>query len=212
MIDLYYFMTPNGLKITICLEEMQLAYKIKLIDIVKGDQHTPEFLAIAPNNRIPAMVDHQPLVGTEPLKLFESGAILEYCADKTDSFLPSANTTERYATLQWLHWQMGGLGPMAGQLHHFNRFAPEQIPYAIQRYSDETRRLYRVLNRQLTANEYVAGDYSIADMACYPWIARHPWQEIALQEFPQVARWYEAISKRPAVQRATALAQQLSEP
>jgi len=210
MIDLYYFMTPNGLKITICLEEMGLSYRVKQIDIGKGEQFAPKFLAIAPNNRIPAIVDHEPLVGEQPLALFESGAILEYLGDKTRAFLPPAGTCERYITLQWLHWQMGGLGPMAGQMHHFHRFAAEKLPYAIKRYSDETRRLYGVLNKRLEQSEFVAGDYSIADMASYPWIARHPWQEIDLAEFPHIQRWFNAIGGRPAVGRANALAAEFS--
>lgn len=168
MIDLYYWTTPNGHKVSIFLEEAGLEYRIVPVHIGKGEQFAPEFLKIAPNNRIPAIVDHAPADGGEPIALFESGAILEYLADKSGQFLPR-ETRARFNVLQWLYWQMGGVGPMAGQNHHFVRYAPEPIPYAIERYVKETARLYGVLDRQLAGREYVAGDYSIADMAIYPW-------------------------------------------
>ena len=201
MIDLYYWTTPNGHKITVALEELGLPYRIIPVNISRGDQFKPEFLAIAPNNRIPAIVDHEPADGGEPLSLFESGAILEYLADKTGRFLPAAGRG-RYEALQWLYWQMGGLGPMAGQAHHFVGYSAEQIPYAINRYVNECNRLYGVLDRRLTGREFVSGDYSIADMAIYPWIQRHERHRQDLNDFPQVKRWYDALSARPAVIRA----------
>ena len=167
MIDLYYWTTPNGHKVSILLEEAGLEYSVRPVHIGKGEQFAPEFLKIAPNNRIPAIVDHAPDDGGEPIALFESGAILEYLADKSGQFLPR-ETRARFEVLQWLYWQMGGVGPMAGQNHHFVRYAPEPIPYAIERYVKETARLYGVLDRQLAGREYVAGDYSIADLAIYP--------------------------------------------
>ena len=172
MIDLYYWTTPNGHKITIFLEETGLDYALKPVDIGAGEQFRPEFLAIAPNNRIPAIVDHAPADGGPPLSLFESGAILLYLAEKSGKLLKTDLRT-RTDTLQWLFWQMGGLGPMAGQNHHFSQYAPEKIPYAIDRYVDETSRLYGVMNKRLGDREYLAGAYSIADVACYPWIVPH---------------------------------------
>ena len=169
MIDLYYWTTPNGHKVTMFLEEVGLPYKILPINIGKGEQFDPAFLAIAPNNRIPAIVDHAPANGTGPISIFESGAILLYLAEKTGKFLANDLAT-RTETLQWLFWQMGGLGPMAGQNHHFSGYAPEKIPYAITRYVKETNRLYGVLDRRLADRRYLAGDYSIADMASYPWM------------------------------------------
>jgi len=201
MIDLYYWTTPNGHKITIFLEEAELAYTVKPINIGKGDQFAPDFLKISPNNRIPAIVDHAPADDGEPLSVFESGAILQYLAEKMGLFLP-AGLRDRVNVMQWLFWQMGGLGPMLGQNHHFSNYAPEKIPYAINRYVKETERLYSVLNTQLQANEYIAGEYSIADMAAYPWIVPHKQQQQNLEDFPHLKRWFEAIQSRPAVQRA----------
>lgn len=208
MFDLYYWPTPNGHKITIFMEEASLPYRILPVNIGRGDQFKPEFLAIAPNNRIPALVD--PKAEGGPLGLFESGAILQYLAEKTGRFLPQ-NTPSRYRTLQWLYWQMAGLGPMAGQNYHFGHYAPERIPYAIDRYVRETARLYGVLDRRLGACEFLNGeDYSIADMACYPWIVPYRDQQQDLADFPHVKRWFDAIAARPAVQRAYALGAQVS--
>lgn len=201
MIDLYYWTTPNGHKITMFLEETGLPYTVFPINIGKGEQFQPEFLKIAPNNRIPAIVDHEPADGGEPVSVFESGAILLYLADKTAQFIP--NTLRgRVDTLQWLFWQMAGLGPMAGQNHHFNTYAQEKIPYAIDRYVRETGRLYGVLNKRLADREYIVGDYSIADMACYPWIVPHERQDQDLNDFPHLKRWFQAIGERPATVRA----------
>jgi GSH-dependent disulfide-bond oxidoreductase len=208
MIDLYYWMTPNGHKITLFLEEADLDYTIKPINIGKGDQFVPDFLAIAPNNRIPAIVDHEPDDGGEPLALFESGAILQYLAEKTGQFLPQ-NRRDRTTVMQWLFWQMGGLGPMLGQNHHFGTYAPEKIPYAINRYVKETERLYGVLDTQLKDHEYIVGDYSIADMACYPWIVPYKTQQQNLADFPHLKRWFEVIQARPAVERAYAIAESM---
>jgi GST-like protein len=208
MIDLYYWTTPNGHKITIYLEETGLPYNLKPVNIGAGEQFAPEFLAIAPNNRIPAIVDHEPADDGAPLSLFESGAILLYLAEKTGKLMKSDLRT-RADALQWLFWQMGGLGPMAGQNHHFSQYAPEKIPYAIDRYVAETSRLYGVMNKRLADREFLAGDYSIADIACYPWIVPHQRQGQNLADFPHLARWFEAIRARPAVQRAYALADKL---
>lgn len=205
MIDLHYWTTPNGHKITIFLEEAGLPYRVVPVNIGAGEQFRPEFLAIAPNNRIPAIVDTEPGDGGAPISLFESGAILQYLAEKTGRFLP-ADRRGRAEVMQWLFWQMAGLGPMAGQNHHFVQYAPEQLPYAIDRYVRETGRLYGVLDRQLEGREFVAGDYSIADMACYPWIVPHARQRQDLDDFPHLKRWFEAIGARPAVQRAYAVA------
>jgi GST-like protein len=201
MIDLYYWPTPNGHKITMFLEETGLPYSIKPVNIGRGDQFKPDFLKIAPNNRMPAIVDHAPADGGPPLSVFESGAILVYLAEKTGRFLPLL-PRPRAEVMQWLFWQMGGLGPMAGQTHHFLHYAPEKLDYAINRYVGETSRLYAVLDRQLADREYVAGDYSIADMASYPWIVPHQRQNQNLEEFPNLQRWFEAIRARPAVVRA----------
>ncbi|MFJ2480449.1 glutathione binding-like protein [Pseudomonas sp. NPDC087598] len=210
MIDLYYWTTPNGHKISLFLEEAGLPYKVHPINISQGEQFQPHFLKIAPNNRIPAIVDHQPADAGEPLSLFESGAILLYLAEKTGQFLPK-DLRGRQTALQWLFWQMGGLGPMSGQNHHFSQFAPEKIPYAIKRYIDETARLYGVLNKQLADNEFVAGsEYSIADMAIYPWIVSHKWQSQNLEDFPHVLRWFNHIKDRPATVKAYALVQQVN--
>lgn len=210
MIDLYYWTTPNGHKITLFLEETGLPYRIHPINIGKDEQFQPHFLKIAPNNRIPAIVDNEPADGGEPLSLFESGAILLYLAEKTGRFIPQ-DLRGRQEALQWLFWQMGGLGPMAGQNHHFNRFAPEKVPYAIQRYVKETARLYGVLDRRLADRAFVAGDdYSIADMAIYPWIVPHAYQEQDLDDFPHVKRWFQAIQARPATVRAYNLVERIN--
>ena len=178
--------------------------------IGQGDQFEPEFLRIAPNNRIPAMVDHAPADGGAPLPVFESGAILLYLADKVKQFIPP-DLRGRNMALQWLFWQMGGLGPMAGQNHHFVQYAPEQLPYAIERYVKETARLYGVLNKHLSdGREFIAGDYSIADMACYPWIVPHERQRQKLENFPHLAQWFERVGKRPVTQRAYALAKEIN--
>lgn len=201
MIELYSWPTPNGLKVSIFLEEAKLEHRVHPINIGNGDQFAPEFLAIAPNNRIPAIIDRDPADGGEPVSVFESGAILTYLADRTGRFLP-ADARGRNEAMQWLFWQMGGLGPMAGQNHHFVQYAPEQIDYAINRYVNETARLYGVLDRRLADREYVAGDYSIADMAIYPWIVPHENQRQDLDDFPNVKRWFGAVAARPAVIRA----------
>lgn len=206
MIDFYYWTTPNGHKVTLFLEEAGLPYRVLPIDISKGAQFDPAFLAIAPNNRIPAIVDTDPADGGAPLPLFESGAILLYLAEKTGRFLPT-DLRARNEALIWLFWQMGGLGPMAGQNHHFSIYAPERIPYATDRYVRETARLYGVLDRRLADRAFVAGaEYSIADMAIYPWIV--PWraQQQDLNAFPNLHRWFDTIAARPATQRAYALA------
>lgn len=201
MIDLYFWTTPNGYKVLMFLEETGIAHRLVPINISKGEQFAAEFLKVSPNNRIPAIVDQAPAEGGAPISVFESGAILLYLAEKTGRFVP-ADLRGRVEVLQWLFWQMGGLGPMAGQNHHFALYAPEKIPYAIKRYVDETNRLYGVLDKRLADREYVAGEYSIADMACYPWIV--PWKRQGqnLDDFPHVRRWFEAIRARPATQRA----------
>jgi GST-like protein len=203
MIDLYYWPTPNGHKVTIFLEETGLPYTLKPVNIGAGEQFKPDFLEIAPNNRMPAIVDHDPKDGGAPISVFESGAILEYLADKTGQFIP-ADTRGRVEVLQWLFWQMGGLGPMAGQNHHFAHYAPEKLDYAIQRYVKETNRLYGVLNKRLTDRDYVAGAYSIADMAAYPWVVPHERQGQKLEDFPHLKRWFEIMKARPAVVHAYA--------
>jgi GST-like protein len=201
MIELYYWTTPNGHKITIFLEEVELPYTIIPINIGKGDQFKPEFLKVSPNNRIPAIIDREPAGGGEPISVFESGAILLYLAEKTGKLIPQ-DLHGRVEVLQWLFWQMGGLGPMAGQNHHFNRYAPEKIDYAINRYVNETARLYAVLDKRLADREFVAGDYSIADIAAYPWIVPYESQSQKLEDFPNLKRWFETIQARPAVIRA----------
>lgn len=203
-IELYTWSTPNGRKASIALEEMGLDYSVHPINIGKDEQFAPAFLKISPNNRIPAIVDPDGPDG-KPLALFESGAILIYLAEKTGQFMPEDPRT-RYTALQWLMWQMGGFGPMLGQAHHFRRFAKEEVPYGIERYTNETRRLYGVLDKRLVEAAYLAGDdYSIADMATYPWAARHEWHGIELADFPAVNRWYDAIGARPAVQKGMAV-------
>jgi GST-like protein len=183
------------------LEEAGLPYGIRPVDISAGDQFKPEFLAISPNNRMPAIVDHEPPGGGEPVSVFESGAILVYLAEKTGRFLPT-DVRGRKTVLEWLFWQVGGLGPMAGQNHHFVQYAPEKIPYAMNRYVNETNRLYGVLDRQLAGRDYTAGEYSIADMACYPWIVPHERQQQNLDEFPNLKGWFERVRERPATVRA----------
>ena len=205
MIDLHYWTTPNGHKITIFLEEAGVPYRIVPVNIGAGEQFKPEFLAIAPNNRIPAIVDHDPVDAGEAVRLFESGAILQYLAEKTGKFL-ATDLRGRFETMQWVFWQMAGLGPMAGQNHHFVQYAPERLPYAISRYVNETNRLYGVLDKRLADREFIAGSYSIADMACYPWIVPHARQQQNLEDFPHLKRWFESVGARPAVQRAYALA------
>ena len=200
MIDLYYWPTPNGWKISIALEEMELPYQVKTVNIGRGEQFEPGFLAISPNNRMPAIVDQDPEGGGEPISIFESGAILLYLADKTGRFIPD-DPRGRVEVLEWLMWQMGGLGPMLGQNHHFRIYAPEPIPYGIERYTNETNRLYGVLDQRLEGRDYICGEYSIADMACWPWIVPHERQGQKLEDFPNVHRWYEKMKTRPGLQR-----------
>jgi GSH-dependent disulfide-bond oxidoreductase len=209
MIDLHYWPTPNGHKITMFLEETGLPYKIFPVNIGKGEQFQPDFLKIAPNNRMPAIVDHAPADGGAPVSIFESGAILLYLGEKTGQFL-SKDLRVRFDALQWLFWQMGGLGPMAGQNHHFSQYAPEKLPYAITRYVNETNRLYGVMNKRLADREFLAGAYSIADMASYPWVV--PWKRQGqnLDDFPHLRRWFEAIRARPATERAYALTEKVN--
>jgi GST-like protein len=202
MIDLYYWTTPNGHKITMFLEEVELPYTIFPINIGAGDQFKPDFLKIAPNNRIPAIVDREPIDGGMPISIFESGAILLYLAEKTGKLIPT-DIRDRVEVLQWLFWQMGGLGPMAGQNHHFSQYAPEKIPYAIERYVKETGRLYAVLDRRLSDREFIAGNnYSIADIASYPWIVPYERQGQNLDNFSNLKRWLEMIQSRPSTIRA----------
>ena len=200
MIDLYYWPTPNGWKISIALEEMELPYTAKYVNIGRGEQFAPEYLEISPNNRMPAIVDNAPADGGPPLAIFESGAILLYLAEKSGRFLPR-DLRGRYDVTQWIMWQMGGLGPMIGQAGHFRLYAPEKVPYAIDRYTDEVSRLYGVLDRRLAGREYVCGEYSIADMACWPWILPHKRQGQHIEEFPNLLRWYEQLKMRPALRR-----------
>jgi GST-like protein len=204
MIDVHYWTTPNGHKVTIFLEETATPYKVFPVNIGKGEQFKADFLAIAPNNRIPAIVDHEPKGGGKPVSVFESGAILVYLAEKTGKLLP-ASGAGRYEVMQWLFWQMGGLGPMAGQNNHFKNYAVEKLQYAIDRYLNEVNRLYGVMDRRLADREFLAGDYSIADIACYPWIV--PWERQGqkLGDFANLQRWFNAIKARPAVERAYAL-------
>lgn len=205
MIKLYYWTTPNGHKITIFLEEAGLPYKLIPVNISKGEQFLPPFLKISPNNKIPAIVDESPDDKGKPIAIFESGAILLYLAEKIDRFF-AADLRGRSEVLQWLFWQMAGLGPMAGQNHHFSNFAPEKIPYAIERYVKETTRLYTVLDKQLADREFIAGHYSIADMACYPWIVPYERQSQRLDHFPNLEKWFHRMRARPAVQRAYEIA------
>jgi GST-like protein len=205
MINLYYWTTPNGHKLTIFLEESGLSYKLIPVNIAKGEQFASQFLKISPNNKIPAMVDEAPNDKGKPIALFESGTILCYLADKIGQFIPE-DLRGRYETLQWLFWQVAGLGPMAGQNHHFSNYAAEKIPYAIERYVKETTRLYTVLDKQLEGKEYIAGPYSIADMACYPWIVPYERQGQRLENFPHLEKWFHSMKARPAVQRAYEIA------
>ncbi len=207
MIDLYYWPTPNGHKITLFLEEAKLKYKIHPVNIGKGDQFKPEFLKFSPNNRMPAIIDHAPVDDKKPISVFESGAILLYLAGKTGKFIPK-DLRGQVECIEWLFWQMGGLGPMAGQNHHFSQYAPEKIPYAIERYVKETSRLYGVLNKRLADRQFICGkQYTIADMACYPWIL---WERQSQDpaDFPHLARWHAAIKARPATARAYARAKE----
>jgi GST-like protein len=206
MIDLYYWPTPNGHKITMFLEEAGLDYRIFPIDISAGDQFKPEFLAFSPNNRMPAIIDHAPADGGEAITVFESGAILVYLAEKTGRFLPS-DVRGRKTVLEWLFWQMGGLGPMAGQNHHFAIYAPEKLPYAINRYVNETNRLYGVLDRRLAGRDFLTGEYSIADMAAYPWIVPYARQGQNLDDTPNLKRWFETVKARPSTIAAYARAE-----
>ena len=201
MIELYYWTTPNGHKVTMFLEEVELPYTIVPVNIGAGEQFKPEFLKISPNNRIPAIVDHEPATGDGSISVFESGAILLYLAEKTGKLI-SFDLRDRVEVLQWLFWQMAGLGPMAGQNHHFSQYAPEKIPYAVNRYVNETGRLYALLDKRLADREFVAGDYSIADIAAYPWIVAHELQSQKLEDFPNLKRWFETIHGRPATVRA----------
>jgi GST-like protein len=209
MIDLHYWTTPNGHKITIFLEETGLPYKIFPVNIGKGEQFKREFLAISPNNRIPAIVDHDPPGGHAPIPVFESGAILLYLADKTGQFI-AKDIRGRTDTIQWLFWQMGNLGPMSGQNNHFSGYATEKLPYAVNRYRNEVNRLYGVLNARLADRPYIAGEYSIADIASYPWIVPHERQGQDIDQFPNLKRWFEAIKARPAVVRAYEKAKEIN--
>lgn len=209
-IELYYWPTPNGWKISIALEELALPYEVKFINIGKGDQFAPDFLKIAPNNRMPAIIDHDGPNG-EAISVFESGAILQYLGRKTSKLYPT-DERKRVAVEEWLMWQMGGLGPMAGQAHHFRLYAPEPISYAIDRYTNECNRLYGVMNRRLENNEWIAGDeFTIADIACIGWTARHERQGQNLADFPHVNRWYDTMMARPGVQRGMAVAEELDQ-
>ena len=209
MIDLYYWTTPNGHKITIALEELGLPYRVRPVNIGKGEQFEPAFLRISPNNRIPAIVDDAPADGQGPLSIFESGAVLIYLAEKAGRLLP-LEARGKFEVFQWLFWQVGGLGPMAGQNHHFVQYAPEQIPYAVDRYVKETARLYRVMDTRLADRPYLAGDYSIADIAAYPWVVPHEKQRMNLDDFPNLKRWHASIRSRPATARAYALVKQVN--
>jgi GST-like protein len=209
MIDLHYWTTPNGHKVTMFLEEAGVPYRIVPVNINKGEQFAREFLAVSPNNRIPAIVDHDPAGGGAPIAVFESGAILLYLADKTEKFI-ARDVRVRTETIQWLFWQMGNLGPMAGQNNHFNNYAVEKLPYAMNRYRNEVNRLYGVLNKRLSDRDFAAGDYSIADMAIYPWIVPYERQGQKLEDFPHLKRWFETIRARPAVVRAYELAKAIN--
>ncbi|MDG2540176.1 glutathione S-transferase N-terminal domain-containing protein [Dyella jiangningensis] len=200
MIELYFAATPNGLKIKLFLEETGLPYFITPVSLSKGEQFQPAFLAISPNNKIPAIVDHAPAGGGAPITVFESGAILQYLAEKSGQLMPS-DVRDRIEVLEWLYWQVGGLGPMGGQAGHFRVYAPEPVPYAIDRYTREVTRLYGVLDRRLADRDFIAGAFSIADIACYPWIVPHEPHGQTLSDFPNLERWFMAISARPATQR-----------
>ncbi len=201
MIDFYFWTTPNGYKVLMFLEETGIPYRIVPVNISMGEQFEPEFLRISPNNKMPAIIDHSPGETGASLSLFESGAILLYLAEKSGLFLP-AGISEHAKVLQWLFWQMGGLGPMLGQNLHFAQYAPEKIPYAIDRYVNETSRLFKVMDKRLADREFIAGDFSIADMASYPWVFKYPYLQLGLEDFPNLKRWFETIEQRPAVARA----------
>ncbi len=204
MIDLYFWMTPNGYKVTIMLEELGWKYNVIPVNIGKGDQFKPDFLKISPNNRMPALVDHDG-PGGKPISVFESGAMLMYLAEKAGfQFMPQ-DMRRRYDVIQWLMFQMASVGPMLGQAHHFRRYAPEKIEYAVDRYTNEARRIYGVIDKRAGEAPYLAGEYSIADMATYPWLRTHNWQGQDLNEFPNLKRWYDSIEARPAVQRGLAV-------
>ena len=211
MIDLHYWPTPNGWKISIALEEMELAYRVLPVNIHRGEQFDRHFLEISPNNRMPAIVDHDPLDGGAPLSVFESGAILIYLAEKSGKFLPS-DLRGRTEVMEWLMWQMGGVGPMFGQAGHFKFYAPEPLPYAQQRYTTEALRLYGVLDRRLADREHICGDYSIVDMACWPWVITYKKQEIDLGRFPNVRRWYDQLKLRPGLRRGYEVGKELGKP
>jgi GST-like protein len=208
MIDLHYWPTPNGWKVTIMLEETGLPYRVLPVNIGRGEQFRPEFLAISPNNRMPAIVDDAPADGGAPISIFESGAILLYLAEKSGKFLPS-DVRGRYEVTQWVMWQMGGLGPMAGQAHHFRQYAPEKIAYGIDRYTNEVNRLYGVMNKRLADRDFLAGALSIADVAAYPWVVPHTNQGQKLEDFPHLQRWFEAMKARPGVARGMAVGKEL---
>lgn len=209
MIELYYWPTPNGWKVSILLEELGLPYEVKPVNITKGDQFQPDFLRISPNNRMPAIVDTEPKDGGAPISIFESGAIMTYLAEREGRFLPN-DLRARVEVNQWLFWQIGGLGPMAGQAHHFRQYAPEKIQYGIDRYTNEVNRLYGVMDRRLADREFLAGDYSIADMACWPWVVPHERQGQALDDFPNLKRWFDAMGARPQVQKGRELGREWS--
>lgn len=209
-IDLYYWPTPNGWKVAILLEELGVPYRLVPVDIRKGEQFAPDFLAISPNNRIPAIVDRRPLDGGEPFALFESGAILEYLAEKYQRFLPTT-PRPRYEVLQWVHWQVAGLGPTAGQVHHFLEYADEKVPYAIQRFTQEIQRLYGILDRRLTDREFICEDYSIADIACWTWCRLWRHHEIDLETLPHLARWLRVMGERPMVNKGFRIGVELRE-
>jgi GST-like protein len=208
MIELYYWPTPNGWKVSIALEEMELPYQLFPVNIGRGEQFDPEFLRISPNNRIPAIVDRDPEGGGEAISMFESGAILLYLGDKSGKFLPG-ELRGRVEVSEWLMWQMGGLGPMLGQNHHFRTYAPEQLDYAIDRYTNEANRLYGVLDRRLEGRRYICGEYSVADMACWPWTVPHERQGQNLDDFPNVKRWFDEMKARPGVRRGFEVLQDL---
>jgi GST-like protein len=205
-IDIYFWTTPNGYKVTILLEELGWDYNVIPVHIGKGEQFNPEFLKISPNNKIPAMVDHKAADG-KPIALFESGAIMMYLAEKSGGRFMPADMRNRYRIVEWLMFQMGGIGPMLGQAHHFRRYAKKQIPYAIERYTSEAERLYRVLDKRLGEIDYLAGEYSIADMAVYPWLRPYKWQGQDIAAWPNLQRWYSAVRERPAVQKGLAVLQ-----
>ncbi len=211
MIEAYYWPTPNGWKISIALEEMELDYKVVPVNIRQGDQFENAFLEISPNNRMPAIVDHDPADGGDPISVFESGAILVYLAEKTGRFMP-LDVRGRTEVMEWLMWQMGGMGPMFGQNGHFKFYAPEKIPYAQERYHTESLRLYGVLDRRLEKREHICGEYSIADMACWPWVITYKRQGIDLDQFANVRRWYDLLKTRPGLRRGYEVGKEFGRP